>query len=1210
MGLFFVCLGFLRAQVSITTYSGYVQSFDGLSGTGSAGTLVPWSDNAVIQGWYAYHGRQSASYTPGPPIKYFVDDGSSSAGGEGLRSYGSLTANQTNPVSDRAIGECSSTADSIPYAFAVRMVNNTGYSINSFSVSYFGEQWRQNSGTAGLVFEYQVNAPSIMGGTWTSVPSLDFLPLKNGIAGALDGNAPDNRIFKSNAINVTVQNGLEIWLRWTKKGTQSCGLAIDDFSVRYEPAAQPTNLFFTNVSATSMGIAFAPSVPNVAGYLVLQKEGSVPTGFPMDDSHYAVGDSIGDARVDYFGAGTAFIRTNLNPNTLYNFAVFAFNGSGSGINYLTANPLIGGTSTLVARASLKSDVVAVNGSESPLISSMINDASPLTIGQGIQVWQMMIRDGGNSGDSDVKPTIINELLLTQGGTNTISNWSSSILAADLFEGPSWVASGAVSEHSMSFTGLNDTVPDNGSKTFSLRLSLKKNGITDHQVFQCSLSPQNILTESDSTSSQMASFTPILSDGTKNIVHVAAAKLNILQQPSSTILGNPIVPPVTVAATDSNANIDIDFSAAIRITADGAVLSGDPVNIIPSSGMATFGALVFTSVGSAVTLTASTGSWSVTSLSFQVAIHRTFYVDSIAGNDAHDGLAAATAWKTLSKVNTTTFQPGDSILFRSGCTWSGMLNPKGSGDSIASIVIDKYGGTVKPVINGNGITGYGTLYFYNQQYWEVNNLEITNDAATGGDRRGVYILFYNVGVARHMYLKNLYIHNVKGLIGDDLIHKKTAGIGIETNDNGTVPTRCDDLLIEGCTIAYIENQGLYTANLASNDYPTTPGWMSRRFTNVRIRNNIIHHISKNAMIIRFFDGGLIENNVCYETATGTTGNTMFTTYCNGTVFQYNEGYFNRASLQGGDFGDGSMYDADLKSINITFQYSYSHDNSHGLLWTATNQSDSNIVCRYNVSRNDQGIIFCIDYPNTSVYIYNNTVYCETGSPQIISERNINGPNAPGPRTYHFYNNIIYSLSPNTQPYEFRTSNYIRYIDYNLYYGYSLNEPADAHKLKADPQFSNVPSGSPIGLNSAAGFALKPTSPAINYGKAVYGRPDKDFLGNPVPSDGAVDLGAFEYQKSSGTAERGEHIPYSTSLEQNYPNPFNPSTQITYSVPHKQKILIEVFTILGTKVCTLVDDVVSAGSHTISFQAANVSTGIYLYRMQTPEFISVKKMAFVK
>src|SRR5690606_8086408 len=106
---------------------------------------------------------------------------------------------------------------------------------------------------------------------------------------------------------------------------------------------------------------------------------------------------------------------------------------------------------------------------------------------------------------------------------------------------------------------------------------------------------------------------------------------------------------------------------------------------------------------------------------------TYYVDADNGSDTYDGLSESTAWKSLEKVNSITFLPGTKILFKSGGIWVGQLKPKGSGSASMPIIIDKYGTGAKPLIDGNGLEGEGVVYLYNQSYWEINNLEITNNA---------------------------------------------------------------------------------------------------------------------------------------------------------------------------------------------------------------------------------------------------------------------------------------------------------------------------------------------------------------------------------------------------------------------------------------------------------------------------------------------------
>ncbi|MGY0035254.1 hypothetical protein [Pedobacter sp. NJ-S-72] len=67
----------------------------------------------------------------------------------------------------------------------------------------------------------------------------------------------------------------------------------------------------------------------------------------------------------------------------------------------------------------------------------------------------------------------------------------------------------------------------------------------------------------------------------------------------------------------------------------------------------------------------------------------YYVDPF-GDDNSNGTSPATAWKTISKINTQTFLPGDLLLFKSGGSWSGNLQLLGSGTAEAPIVIDQYG----------------------------------------------------------------------------------------------------------------------------------------------------------------------------------------------------------------------------------------------------------------------------------------------------------------------------------------------------------------------------------------------------------------------------------------------------------------------------------------------------------------------------------------
>ena len=96
---------------------------------------------------------------------------------------------------------------------------------------------------------------------------------------------------------------------------------------------------------------------------------------------------------------------------------------------------------------------------------------------------------------------------------------------------------------------------------------------------------------------------------------------------------------------------------------------------------------------------------------------------------------------------------------------------------------------------------------------------------------------------------------------------------------------------------------------------------------------------------------------------------------------------------------------------------------------------------------------------------------------------------------------------------------------------------------------------------------------------------------------------------------DNLPNSARLEQNYPNPFNPETRIEFSIPRRSFVTIEVFNILGTRVRLLVNEQLSAGHKVVTWDSkdengANVSSGIYFYKLVADDFTDTKKMILLK
>lgn len=89
-----------------------------------------------------------------------------------------------------------------------------------------------------------------------------------------------------------------------------------------------------------------------------------------------------------------------------------------------------------------------------------------------------------------------------------------------------------------------------------------------------------------------------------------------------------------------------------------------------------------------------------------------------------------------------------------------------------------------------------------------------------------------------------------------------------------------------------------------------------------------------------------------------------------------------------------------------------------------------------------------------------------------------------------------------------------------------------------------------------------------------------------------------------------VPNVFSLEQNYPNPFNPSTKIRYQLPEKSIVNLKIYNALGEEVVTLLNETKEVGNYEVEVNGANLSSGIYFYRMQAGSYISTKKMVIIK
>ena len=460
------------------------------------------------------------------------------------------------------------------------------------------------------------------------------------------------------------------------------------------------------------------------------------------------------------------------------------------------------------------------------------------------------------------------------------------------------------------------------------------------------------------------------------------------------------------------------------------------------------------------------------------------------------------WRAIESINALALKPGDRLLLRAGCRWQGMLRPRGSGSEGHIISIDRFGEGAKPAIDGAG--GEAALLLYNQEFWDIANLELTNDAAAAGLRRGLLVRAENTGgPLKHVHITGLDIHNIKGQLGADMISKCTGGIGFEAITTAKF-TRFDDVLIENNYIHSLDNMGVYL-NSDVGPHPRDPQWEALRHTRIVVRGNRLEDIGKNAICIRASLAPLIEGNTIRKAAARYHGNAIYVFGCKDAVMQGNE----VSHTQYLDL-EGAAFDSDYNSEGTTIQYNYSHDNGGGLADVCNNPAskpprgyNDGTVIRYNVSRNEGYRVIAFDGPATNTSIYNNTLVVSPNTKPHIIEFDLFGKSPGYPDRVSIRNNIIVNLGEGTYLWGGAT-NYS--FEGNCFSGKAAPaELDDPRKILGDPRFAD-PAGVADGIASVIGYRLRPESACAAAGVSVPSNGGRDILGVALPAK--ADRGALQ------------------------------------------------------------------------------------------------------
>ena len=508
---------------------------------------------------------------------------------------------------------------------------------------------------------------------------------------------------------------------------------------------------------------------------------------------------------------------------------------------------------------------------------------------------------------------------------------------------------------------------------------------------------------------------------------------------------------------------------------------------------------------------------------------TYYV-SPTGNDSNNGTSTSTPWKTIAKVNSKTFNPGDQILFKGGQTFAGMIQPASSGSSTAYIRFASYGGG-RATINGGTNCG---VYVYDKSNVWVDSLVVTGtwNATTQTGNTSYGILFYNdLGGGTKLGNAKVTHCDVSGFYKIGINFYSYTGDGTQSGYS-SINASYNNVHDNG--LGGIESNGPWPPAAGSSSYAFTTVYAGYNtvYNNLGLKSGYNNH-SGDGIVFSDCGGGIIEHNVAYNNGWYSTGGGPAAIWCwdsTGLTFQYNEAYGNGS----GAGGDGDGFDLDGGATYCTLQYNYSHDNTGaGFLvyeFGDPRGTNSHNTVRYNISQNDGSFTYygsitqgggahdntyynntlynkngsCVKiYDGSANYCYNNIFYCANNGADIVWTStntawflNNEYYNSVGPFRINFNGTVYTSLS------SFQASGWSESWNGNIY-GYavnpSLNNPGNAGTVGTQNPNTltnyKLNSGS---LMASNGFNL--TSWGISVGNT-------DFNGTSIPySGGKYNIGA--------------------------------------------------------------------------------------------------------
>ena len=185
----------------------------------------------------------------------------------------------------------------------------------------------------------------------------------------------------------------------------------------------------------------------------------------------------------------------------------------------------------------------------------------------------------------------------------------------------------------------------------------------------------------------------------------------------------------------------------------------------------------------------------------------------------------------------------------------------------------------------------------------------------------------------------------------------------------------------------------------------------------------------------------------------------------------------------------------------------------------------------------------------------------------------------------------------------------HMDATLSGEFTLNWPLAAVPEEASMYLVEVATGKEYNLHEIQSLTFNYTADAKKQTSKNSLLNRKDGSLSTVTSD-SEPVFILKMNPFTTSAEEALNLPTEVELAQNFPNPFNPTATINFGVPQQAKVTLEVFDVLGRKVRTLVNETKAAGRYSVRFDAQQLSSGLYFYRLVSGQKMIVKQMTLIK